>query len=143
MPIDKLSTNASAGPDGVPAILLKEAKENLCFPLASLWQKSIDTGEIPDLFKKAHVTPILKAGAPRSNKASYRPVSLTSHIVKTFERVLKSRLQNHLEFTLALNSNQHGFRAKRSCLSQLLAHYEEILKGMEEGANVDSIYLDF
>ena len=34
--IDKLSTNASAGPDGVPAILLKEAKENLCFPLASL-----------------------------------------------------------------------------------------------------------
>ena len=23
------------------------------------------------------------------------------------------------------------------------AHYEEILKGMEEGLNVDSIYLDF
>jgi hypothetical protein len=122
---------------------VKEAKDNLCFPMAILWQKSMDTGEIPDLFRKAHVTPILKPGASRSEQSSYRPVSLTSHLVKTFERILKARLQNHLEFTIAFNKNQHGFRAKRSCLSQLLAHYEEILKGMEEGFNVDSIYLDF
>ena len=31
----------------------------------------------------------------------------------------------------------------RSCLSQLLAHYDKILSYMEEGLNVDVIYLDF
>ena len=34
-----------------------------------------------------------------------------------------------------------GLDQKRSCLSQLLRHYNEILKGMEEGSNVD--YLAF
>ena len=86
---------------------------------------------------------MLKPGAPKSEASSHRPVSLTSHLVKTFERVLKRVLQNHLEITLAFNDNQHGFRSKRSCLSQLLSHYNEILKGMEEGGNIDTVYLDF
>ena len=91
----------------------------------------------------AFITPVLKPGAPKSEASSYRPVSLTSHLVKTFERVLKRVLQNHLEITLAFNDNQHGCRSKRSCLSQLLSHYNEILKGMEEAGNIDTVYLDF
>ena len=91
----------------------------------------------------AFITPVLKPGAPKSETSSYRPASLTSHLIKTFERVLKKVLQNHLEVTLALNDQQHGFRSRRSCLSQLLSHYNEILKGMEEGGNVDTVYLDF
>ena len=136
--IDQLSANAAAGPDGMPAILLKEARDNLSEPLTLLWTKSLNTGEIPELFKMAFITPVLKPGASKCEPASYRPVSLTSHLIKTFERVLKKILQNHLEVTLALNDQQHGFRSKRSCLSQLLSHYNEILKGMEEGANVDT-----
>ena len=38
--IDKLIKNASAGPDGIPAILLKEGKDELSIPLAIIWQKS-------------------------------------------------------------------------------------------------------
>ena len=41
------------------------------------------------------------------------------------------------------NSNQHGFRAGRSCLSQLLEHFDQILDILEDGANVDVIYIDF
>ena len=141
--IDKLSTHASAGPDGVPAILLKKCKETLSFPLTILWQKSLVSGEIPDIYKLAFITPIHKPGSSRGSPENYRPVSLTSHVVKTFERVLKKCLQNFLEVTLALADEQHGFRQKRSCLSQLLNHYDDILKGLEEGHNVDTIFLDF
>ena len=38
------------------------------------------------------------------------------------------------------NKSQHGFRAGRSCLSQLLNHVCSIL---ENGANVDVIHLEF
>ena len=141
--IDKLSVSASAGPDGVPAILLKKCKEVLSHPLTSLWQKSLKTGEIPDIFKLAFVTPIHKPGTSRASAENYRPVSLISHLVKTFERVIKKCLQNFLEVTLALADEQHGFRQRRSCLSQLLSHYDEILRGLEEGHNVDTIFLDF
>ena len=95
------------------------------------------------IFKMAFITPVLKPGATKCDASSYRPASLTSHLIKTFERIVKKVLQNHLEVTLAFNDQQHGFRSKRSCLSQLLSHYNEILKGMEEGSNVDTVYLDF
>ena len=141
--INELSENAAPGPDGVPAVLLKRCRDSLSGPLAVLWQKSLRTGDIPDIFKLAFITPIHKPGNSRSLPENYRPVSLTSHLVKTFERILKKTLQNFLELNLVLKDNQHGFRSKRSCLSQLLSHYNEVLKGLEEGHNVDSVYLDF
>ena len=41
------------------------------------------------------------------------------------------------------NSSQHGFRSGRSCLSQLLSHFDKILSYLEQGINVDTVYLDF
>ncbi len=48
-----------------------------------------------------------------------------------------------LESTNGFNKNQHGFRSGRSCLTQLLAHYDNVISLLEEGQNVDVIYLDF
>ena len=42
-----------------------------------------------------------------------------------------------------LNKNQHGFRSGRSCLTQLLAHHDNIISQLEDGYNVDVVYLDF
>ena len=40
------------------------------------------------------------------------------------------------------NDAQHGFQAGRSCLSQLLEHYMTIVAMLEEGKEVDIVYLD-
>ena len=108
-----------------------------------IFSLSLETGNIPEIFRTAYITPILKPGQPKSKPENYRPVSLTSHIIKTFERIVKKYLQNHLEYHMKISHAQHGFRQKRSCLSQLLEHYEYILKGLEQGLNVDTVYLDF
>ena len=89
--IDDLSTNASPGPDYFPAILLKKAKLTLCHPLTEIFQSSLESGEIPDILKCAYITPLFKGGI-KSLPISYRPVSLTSHLAKTFERVLRKSL---------------------------------------------------
>ena len=82
--IDDLEENSAAGPDGVPAILLKKVKEALALPLSLMLRKSIDKGKIPDILKLAYVTPIHKGGS-RQKPEQYRPVSLTSHVMKVFE----------------------------------------------------------
>ena len=41
------------------------------------------------------------------------------------------------------NPGQHGFRLGRSCLSQLVAHYDNIIRLLQNGQNVDVVYLDF
>ena len=92
--------------------------------------------------KLAFVIPINKGGY-RGLPVNLRPVSLTSHIIKTLERLVREVLVNHLEVHNKLNSYQHGFRNKRSCLSQLLDHHEIVLRYLEDGNNVDSTKLDF
>ena len=140
--IDCLSAGASAGPDGIPAILLKRCKYSLADGLVLIFEKFLKEGKIPEIFKKAFIIPIHKGGS-RGSPENFRPVSLTSHIMKTFERVIRQILVNHLEVNSKLNPNQHGFRSRRSCLSQLLEHQDRVLSILEEGHNVDSIYLDF
>ena len=91
---------------------------------------------------KAIITPIFKSD-DKSDPANYRPVSLTNHLTKIFERVLRKHLVEHLESQDLMNSSQHGFRDKHSTISQLLAYYDSILSMMEEGHYVHSVYLDF
>ena len=75
--------------------------------------------------------------------ANYRPVALTSHVSKIFERVLRKFLVSHLEENSLLLEGQYGFRAKRSCLTQLLNYWDDILEHLENGSGVDAVYTDF
>ena len=42
-----------------------------------------------------------------------------------------------------LSKKQHGFRSGRSCLTQMLSHFDDILLGFTNGFDTDSIYLDY
>ena len=70
-------------------------------------------------------------------------MALTSHLIKVFERVVCHALVAHLEKHGLLPDGQHGSRAMRSTLTQLLSHWDNILDGLEQGDGVDSVYLDF
>merc|ERR1711984_489 len=74
--IGDIDENSAAGPDGIPAILLKRIRDEIALPLTLILRKSIDEGKIPDIFKLAYVTPIHKGGS-RHKPEQYRPVSLT------------------------------------------------------------------
>ena len=140
--IDELKTTAAAGDDGFPAVLLKNCKEELSRPLALFWRKCLDHGYIPPSLKRSLISPIHK-GDSRAIPANYRPIALTSHLIKVFEKILRTHIVHFMNKHNLFNKHQHGFRAGRSCLSQLLEHFDQILDILEEGANVDVVYLDF
>ena len=62
---------------------------------------------------------------------NYRPVALTSHLIKVFERVLRVNLVNHIDKLGLLPDGQHGSRAKKSTLTQLVTHWDNIMEGLE------------
>ena len=140
--ISTLRSNSAAGPDGIPAILLKKCIYAVKKPLYLLWKKSLESSDIPIQTKLGQVTPVHKGGA-RNDPANYRPISLTSHIIKIFEKIFVKKMTEYLETENLLNERQHGFRKGRSCLSQLLNHYQHLLDLMEAGDAVDVLYLDF
>ena len=133
----------SAAPDGdIPAKIICDCRDSLSLPLWMLWKRSLDTGVIPTDLKLQYITPIFKKGN-RTEAVNYRPVSLTSHIIKIFERVVSKHLVKYLEDNNILPDSQHGFRKGRSCLTQLIEHVDSVLKALNDGSEVDVIYLDY
>ena len=107
-----------------------------------IWKSSMDTGLMPEPILLAYITPILKS-VDRSLPENYRPVSMTNHLTKIFERVLRKAIVDHLEAHELMNKTQHGFRARHSTITQILNFYDSVLTMLEEGNPVDAIYLDF
>ena len=137
-----VASNSAAGPDCFPALLLKKCSHTLVRPFFKIWRKSLDSGTVPDLGKIANIIPIHK-GKSRAVPKNYRPVALTSLLIKAFEKVVRKYLVAHFDKHKFFNESQHGFRSGRSCLSQLLAHFDKITKLLECGKSVDVIYVDF
>ena len=142
MACQELNPSSAAGADGVPAALLKTCRKELRKPLFILWEASIQQGVIPADLLLVLVSPVHKGGG-RGAPKNYRPVALTSHLIKVFERVVRKSLVSHLEQHGLLPEGQHGFRAFRSTLTQLLSHYDKVMEDMEAGRGVDVIYTDF
>ena len=140
--IDELKNTSASGPDGLAAIFLKKCKYSIAKPLFRLWRKCLDQGITPDKLKEAHIIPIHKGGH-QGLPANYRPVALTSHIIKIFEKVIRNHIVKFLDENNKFNDSQHGFRIGRSCVSELLIHYDRIVDILEAGSNADTIYLDF
>lgn len=140
--IKTLSNNSAAGPDQLPAIFLRKCAVVVAEPLLILYRNSLATSTIPQLLRSAKITPVFKGGS-RGEAKNYRPIALTSHIIKVLEKVIAKNITAYLEDTMKMNAGQHGFRRGRSCLSQLLAHHDRLITSLETNTMVDVVYLDF
>ncbi len=110
--------------------------------MAIIFNKSLESGVVPQDWRDAFITPIFKKG-PKSDPGNYRPVSLTSICCKIMESCLKDSISKHLEEQNLITSTQHGFYRGRSCTSNLLEFMEQVTELVDKGNPVDIVYLDF
>ncbi|GBP67647.1 RNA-directed DNA polymerase from mobile element jockey [Eumeta japonica] len=90
----------------------------------------------------AEVIGIHKPGKPRDLPASYRPISLLSGLGKLFERVLKTRLSDHLLEKVLIIDEQFGFRPAHSCPQQVLRVVEYISEGFKNKQKTVAVFFD-
>ncbi len=140
--LTSLNTNKASGPDSISANLLKLVGEGIAPIIASFFQQTLDRGELPSDFKSAYVSPIHKKGQ-RSDPGNYRPISLTCILCKTIEHIVTKNLMTHLEDNSILSNLQHGFRANRSCETQLLLTIHNFAESLNMQKQLDAVLLDF
>ena len=75
--------------------ILRALEDKLARHLTHIFNNSVETEIIPVDWKSANVTAIHKK-ASRQEPGNYRPISLTSVVCKTMERLFKGRLITHL-----------------------------------------------
>ncbi|CAH2094107.1 unnamed protein product [Euphydryas editha] len=108
-----LDVHKSSGPDGIPAMVLKQCAPELCPVLTRLFALSYHTRQVPSSWKTAHVHPVPKKG-DRSDPSNYRPIAITSLLSKVMERVINTKLLRYLEEHDLISDRQYGFRHGRS-----------------------------
>ena len=74
---------------------------------------------------------------------NYRPVSLTSIVVKQSETIVKPILLNHLICNNIIHDRQSGFLPNKLCVTSLLEVLDEWSFSIDMGLPIDVIYIDF
>ena len=137
-----LNPNKAQGPDCLHPKLLKTLANEIAPILTVIFQHSLNTGDVPSDWRQGNIAPIFKKG-DKHKPSNYRPVSLTSICSKLIEHIVVSNVRRHLDKHSILADEQHGFRSKRSCETQLITFVQELFNKVAGGGQVDAVVLDF
>ena len=135
-----LKNNIATGRDDV----LVEQPKHLG-PKAHKWLRAmlnncfIDN-KITTIWRKFKIIAILKPGKDSAIPNSYRPISLLCHTYKLYERLILNRIAPTIEQHLI--KEQAGFRAGKSCTSQLLNLTQHIEDGHQECKITGTAFVD-
>ena len=78
--ITKLKSEKSTGPNSWPIKVIKQCSQKISIPLSIIFNKSFQSGVLPEGWKFAYISPVHKKGS-RNVTSNYRLVSLTSSYV--------------------------------------------------------------
>ena len=82
-------------------------------PLAIIFERSWQSGEVPEDRKKVNVISAFKNGK-KEDPRDYRLVSLTSVSGKTMEQLILESISKHREDKKLIRSSHHGFTKGKS-----------------------------
>lgn len=107
--------NKSCNADPLPIPILKEVAGEVGPFLAELFNRSVSTGQFPEVFKSAFITPLAKKpGLYTANVRLYRLISNLSVVSKQIEQIVAKQLNSYLQITnLSLLASLHTGRTIR------------------------------
>lgn len=131
------------GPDGIPAKALALASAEMGGSVLQLFNKCLETGRFPKIWKNARMVLLPKQGKPEDSPSAYRPICLLDEAGKVFEKILAARLRRHLSRDGPdLADCQFGFREGRSTVDAILHVKTLAVEAVNKGKGVVAVSLD-
>ena len=100
------------------------------------------TGYLPYDWTTANIVPVFKKN-DKPLPFNYRPISLTSIVVKVMEQIIHSRLIEALSNNNQFCDSQHSFRSNKSTVSLLLQAVDDWSLCLEHRGTMHCLFLDF
>ena len=141
--IRALDTAKAHGCDDISISMIKICDTSIVKPLCLIFEKCLETGIYPSMWKKANIIPVHKKES-RQSKQNYRPISLLPIFGKIFEKIIFDVLYCHLCDQGLITQHQSGFRPGDSTINQLLSITEKIYSAFEEipSKETRAVFLD-
>ncbi|KAL0202084.1 hypothetical protein M9458_000102, partial [Cirrhinus mrigala] len=128
------------GPDGVTPACLKTCADQLAPIFSQIFNRSLELCEVPSCFKRSTIIPVPKK--PKiTGLNDYRPVALTSAVMKSFEKQVLAYLKN-ITGPL-LDPLQFAYRANRSVDDTVNMGLHFILQHLDKTGNYVILFVDF
>ena len=139
--LKRTKVGKAPGPDGIPGRLLKECAAELSPALQPIFQQSVDIGKVPTLWKTSTVLPVPKKPTP-TEPNHFRPVALTSLIMKCFEKLFLMHLLSLV--SPLLDPLQFAYQANRSTDDAVSCLLHKLLEHLETaGSYARILFVDF
>lgn len=131
----------AAGPDGISGALLKACSEEMAEVWCPIYQKSLDLNTVPLSWKNSIIIPVPKTACCKENN-DYRPVALTSIVMKCFEKIIVSLLK--YDVSGVFDPFQFAYRCNRGTDDAITALTHIIVKHLDHPqAFARLLFVDF
>ena len=131
----------SVPPGQLPKRLLKEFSVELATPLAHIYNRSLEDGYVPLVWRKATVIPVPKKSSPES-PGDLRPISLSPTFSKVLEQFIVPLIM--ADISLALDLRQFGNIKGASTAHYLIHLVHSLLTDLEQAGKLFSmVMIDF
>ena len=136
-----IKVNKATGPDGLSPRLLRLTAPAIAKSLATVFNASLERGEIPNDWKVANVSPVFKAG-DKGSMSNYRPISVLPEIAKLFEKLVHQQLYAYLQEHNILHPAQSGFRPGHCTQDVVVASVDDWRRGLDNNHVVGAVLVD-
>ena len=139
----KFGSLKTAGPDEIKPIVLQKLPQSTIKRITRIYRASIELGYMPNEWKRSEVVFIPKPGKDNYQKAkSFRPISLTSFLLKGLERIVGWHLENTILKASPISDWQHGFKRERSTETAILTTVDRLESSILRGGFGMGAFLD-
>ena len=114
------SHNTAVGPDEIHYEFLKHLPSSSLDSLLHVFNNVWFSGRLPTSWKQATTIPFPKPGKDNTDPSNYQPITLTSCLCKTLERMINTLLIWFLKSNGVITNFQCGFRSRRSTVNHLV-----------------------
>ena len=140
--ISKTKEYSAVGFDGIHNQMLKNLPHNFLNNILGLFNNSIKNNFVPDSWKVAKISMILKKKELPLDPNNYRPISITSCLGKILERIINNRLYTFMEEKKLLANEQSGFRRHRRTADNLFFLIQKITETFSRSKKVCGLFFD-
>ncbi|KAK1802517.1 hypothetical protein P4O66_021800 [Electrophorus voltai] len=139
----RVNTRKAVGPDGICGRVLKACADQLAPVFTDIFNLSLTLGIVPSSFKRSTIVPVPKKPRPSSDLNDYRPVALTSVVMKCFEKLVRDFITSSLP--ASMDPLQFAYRHNRSTDDAIAHLLHTTLTYLDEGRGnyVKMLFVDY